>query len=84
VSETYVCSVCRETIERSYGVRYLVVTCPACGRHGRHVHESLVPLLDRVPEEMRPDDWEDKPLDERLLEALEEGYISLDDTEIRG
>jgi hypothetical protein len=77
VPDTYVCSVCRGTIERPYGVRYLVVTCPACGRHGRHVHESLIPLLQQVPESERPDDWEDQPLDERLLAALEGGHISL-------
>lgn len=77
MSDTYVCSACRETLERPYGVRYLVVTCPACGRHGRHVHESFIPLLDSVPESERSDDWEDQPLDERLLEALREGYISL-------
>ncbi|AUV80890.1 hypothetical protein C2R22_03810 [Salinigranum rubrum] len=82
MSETYLCSVCREPTERSYGVRYIVLTCPACGRHGRHVHASLVPLLDRVPESERSDDWEDRPLDERLLEALERGDISLGDTAV--
>jgi hypothetical protein len=82
VPDTYVCPNCRETIERSYGVRYLVVTCPACGRHGRHVHASLIPLLERIPEEERPDDWEDQPLDERLLAALEEGYISIGETNV--
>jgi hypothetical protein len=82
VSDTYVCSSCRETTERSYGVRYLVATCAHCGRHGRHVHASLVPLLEQVPESERSDDWEDRPLDERLLEALREGHITLGDTAV--
>jgi hypothetical protein len=82
VSDTYVCSVCHETTERSYGVRFIVLTCPACGRHGRHVHASLVSLLDRVPESERGDDWDDRPLDERLLEALEAGHISLGETAV--
>lgn len=79
MSHTYVCSACRETTERPYGVRFLVLTCPACGRHGRHVHASLVSLLERVPDETRGDDWDERPLDERLLEAVEEGYITLGD-----
>lgn len=82
VSDTYVCSVCRETTERSYGVRFILLTCPNCGRNGRHVHASLVPLLDAVPEAERSDDWEERPLDERLLEALEQGHISLGDTTV--
>jgi hypothetical protein len=82
VSDTYVCSVCREPTERSYGVRYIVLTCPACGWHGRHVHASLVPLLEQVPESERSDDWEDRPLDERLLEALQRGDITLRDTNV--
>lgn len=79
MSETYVCSTCRETTERAYGVRFLVLTCPACGRHGRHVHRSLVSLLERVPDEERDDDWEERPLDERLLDAVEQGHITLGD-----
>jgi DNA-directed RNA polymerase subunit RPC12/RpoP len=82
VSDTYVCSVCRGTTERPYGVRYVVATCPDCGRHGRLVHESLVALLAAVPEADRPDDWDDRPLDERLLDALDRGFISIRDTRI--
>jgi hypothetical protein len=82
VPDTYVCSDCRGTTDRSYGVRYIVVTCEECGRHGRHVHESLVSLLDAVPEDDRPDDWDDRPLDERLLAALEQGYITLGDARV--
>lgn len=82
MSETYVCSTCRGTTERSYGVRYLVATCPECGRHGRLVNQSLVSLLDTVPEEARSDDWDDRPLDERLLEALERGHITLGETRV--
>ena len=82
MSDRYVCSACRETTTRPYGVRYIVVTCPACGKHGRHVHESLVSLLDDIPEEERPDDWDDRPLDERLLDALERGHITLGDTRV--
>ena len=80
--DTYVCSACRGTADRSYGVRYIVVNCPDCGEHGRLVHESLVSLLDTVPEEERPDDWDDRPLDERLLDALDRGFISLADTRV--
>jgi hypothetical protein len=82
VTDTYVCSVCRGTTERSYGVRFIVLTCPDCGRHGRHVHASLVSLLDDVPEADRSDDWEERPLDERLLDALDRGVISLGDTRV--
>ncbi|WP_380678280.1 hypothetical protein [Salinigranum sp. GCM10025319] len=80
--DTYVCSACRGTTDRPYEVRYIVVNCPDCGEHGRLVHEALVSLLDTVPEEDRPDDWDDRPLDERLLDALDRGYISLGDTRV--
>ena len=82
MSDTYRCSVCRATTERPYGVRFIILTCPECGRNGRHVHDSLVSLLDRVPESERGDDWDDRPLDERLLEALEAGHISLGETAV--
>lgn len=82
MSDSYVCSACHTSTDRSYGVRYIVSTCPECGRHGRLVHESLVSLLQRVPEEERPDEWEDQPLDERLLDALERGFIDLADTRV--
>lgn len=76
MSDTYRCSVCRSPTERPFGVRFILLTCPDCGRHGRHVHASLVPLLEQVPESERSDDWDERPLDERLLSALREGYIS--------
>jgi hypothetical protein len=82
VSETYLCSVCRAPTERSFGVRFVVSTCSQCDRHGRHVHASLVSLLEQVPESARSDDWDDRPLDERLLAALREGHISLGETTV--
>jgi hypothetical protein len=39
-------------------------------------------LLEQVPESERSDDWEDRPLDERLLEALQRGDITLGDTNV--
>lgn len=82
MSDTYVCSSCGGTVERDYGVQYIVLTCPHCGENGRFVHETLVGVLDDLPTEERPEDWEEMPLDERLLHALREGLIDWDDVQV--
>jgi len=82
MTDTYACSSCGATVEREYGVQYIVLTCPSCGEHGRLVHESLVATLEGLPEEDRPDDWEGMGLDDRLLHAVREGLIDREDVEI--
>jgi RNase P subunit RPR2 len=74
-SETYVCPECTSTVERDYRVKYVIRTCEECGHNGRFLHESLLDVVYDIPEEERPDGWADKPLDERLRRALEEGLI---------
>jgi RNase P subunit RPR2 len=75
VSESYVCPECTSTVERNYRVQYVIRTCDECGHHGRFLHESLLDLVYEIPEAEVPDDWDDRPLDERLSYALEEGLI---------
>lgn len=74
-SETYVCPECTTPVERDYRVKYLVRTCDECGTNGRFLNESLTDVVEGIPEEERPDDWADTPLDERVRYALEEGLI---------
>jgi len=82
VTDTYTCSSCGETVEREYGVQYIVLTCPDCGEHGRLVHESLLSTLEGVPEEDRPEDWDRMGLDDRLLHAVREGLLDRDDLQV--
>jgi hypothetical protein len=82
VSDTYVCSSCGGTVERSYGVQYIVLTCPHCDGNGRFVHDSLVGVLDGLAAGERPEDWEEMRLDERLLHALREGLVDREDVRV--
>ncbi len=80
--ETYVCPECTSTVERDYNVRYIVRTCDECGHNGRFLNETLTNVVYDVPEEERPDDWADQPLDERFRHALEEGLIDRTDLDV--
>lgn len=82
MTETYVCPHCSATIERPYRVQFVILTCEECGENGRHIHASLLDVLDAVPTEDRPDDWEELPLDERLVAAVKEGLLSFDETRV--
>jgi RNase P subunit RPR2 len=82
VTETYVCPHCSTGTDRTYRVQFIIVTCEECGRNGRFVHDSLLSVLASVPEADRPDDWEQRPLDERLLYAVREGLVTYDDTRV--
>jgi len=77
VTETYVCSHCRESVTRSFEIRSLIRTCDECGRNGRFLHESLVDSLSSLPTEELPEEWEQLPLDEQFKVALEQGLIQL-------
>jgi hypothetical protein len=81
-SETYVCPECTSTVERDYRVKYVIRTCDECDHNGRFLHESLTDVIYAIPEEDRPDDWADDPLDERFRRALEEGLIDRTDLNI--
>lgn len=82
MTETYVCPHCEATTQRTFRVTTIVRTCTECGEHGRFLHEELLPLLDRVPESARPDDWTERPLDERLFEAVRSGHVDYEETEL--
>ncbi|SFR69398.1 hypothetical protein [Halogeometricum limi] len=77
MTETYVCPHCAATQERPYRVRLIILTCPECGENGRHVHASYESLLNEVPEDDKPDEWDRMPLDERLFDAMKRGLVDV-------
>ncbi len=79
----YVCPYCGAEVERDYRVQYVIRSCSECGGHGRFVHRVVAEALDRVEGDL-PDDWDDLPLDERLLTAVREGLLDVRDTRLRG
>jgi hypothetical protein len=82
MTETYVCPNCTEPTDRHYRVQFFSVTCPACDEHGRFVHESLLAVLDGIPADERPDNWDSLPLDERLLRAVRDGVVEYSETKV--
>ena len=77
MTESYICPHCGRIEERSYRVRLIILTCADCGENGRFLHESFVERLDDVPEENRPAEWSEMPLDERLQYAVREGLLDV-------
>ncbi len=75
MTETYVCSDCRETVTRPFEIRSIIRTCDECGENGRFLHESLVESLESLPREELPENWESMPLDEQFKVALREDLI---------
>ena len=84
VSETYVCPYCETEVERAYRVQYVIRSCPECGGYGRFVHSEVATALESLPAAELPDDWAEKPLDERLLTAVENGLLDVGETRLRG
>lgn len=77
MSETYVCSQCQASVERSFEVRSIIRTCSECDSNGRFLHRSLVESLSEIAAENRPDGWEQMSLDERFEAALRQGLITV-------
>jgi hypothetical protein len=75
VTETYVCPNCGETQERPYRVKLIVLTCPVCGENGYFLNDSLVSLLDDIPESERPADWGEMNVEERMRYAVKEDLV---------
>jgi Zn-finger nucleic acid-binding protein len=82
VTETYVCSNCRTSEQRSYRVQFFVQTCPECGEHGWFVHESLLDVLETVPTEDRPADWDEMSLEDRFRHVAKRGLIDWSDLRV--
>jgi hypothetical protein len=82
VSETYICPYCESEVDRNYRVQYVIRSCPECGGHGRFVHTVVAAALDEIPDEDRPEGWEEKPLDERLIAAVKAGLLDVTDTRV--
>lgn len=82
MSETYVCPHCGEPAERSYAVRLVITTCPECGEHGNFLHRSIHALLAAIPKGERPDGWGKMDPEQRVLAALREGIIDIDDVTV--
>lgn len=80
MTESYVCPRCERVEERSYKVRFIILTCPDCGENGRFLHESFVDRLEAIPASAHPENWAEMPLDERLLYAIREGLLEVDIT----
>ncbi|MFC7136954.1 hypothetical protein [Halobaculum litoreum] len=82
MSETYVCPYCAAAIEREYRVQYLIRTCDECGDNGRFVHAEVAAALESVSAADLPEGWSDEPLDERLLAAVREGALDVEETKV--
>ncbi|MFC7226683.1 hypothetical protein N0B31_04650 [Salinirubellus salinus] len=79
MSERYVCAECGAVTERTYAVPTLVRTCEECGAWSHFIREALLALADRVPEDERPEDWDELSGDEKMRVAMREGHVSLAD-----
>lgn len=79
MTETYVCPNCGEREHREYRVRLIILTCPNCGENGRFLNETLVELLEEIPEEERPEEWAELPADQRLHRAMKRGLLDADE-----
>jgi predicted ATP-dependent serine protease len=82
VSARYVCAECGAVTERSYAVPTLVRTCEECGEWSHFIRDALLALADRVPEDDRPDDWDDLSSEEKMRVAMREGHVSLSDLRV--
>jgi hypothetical protein len=75
----YVCAECGATVDREYRVPTLVRTCDDCGEFAHFVREPLLELADRIPEDERPEDWDQLDPAERMRLAMRLGFVSLSD-----
>jgi hypothetical protein len=71
--------VCGATVERSFRVPAVIRTCENDCGFGGYVREGLADRLGDVPEEARPEDWEELSAEERLRIAAREGVLTIDD-----
>ncbi|WP_435195167.1 hypothetical protein [Natronomonas sp. EA1] len=78
-SYTYVCPECGNTVEREYRVPSIIRTCESGCGFDHYVRAELADAIAEVPEESRPDDWDDLTSTERLLVAFREGFLSMGD-----
>jgi hypothetical protein len=83
---SYRCSSCLDhTVERSYDVSHVSLSCPACGEFARFVHEGVLAKYQEFEETPPPDfDWERLDRLEKFVVA--EGIVrkgrTLDDYDI--
>ena len=76
---TYVCPFCENAVQRSFRAPSVVRSCEnGCG-FDHFVREDLLSKLRSVPEEDRPDDWGEMSAEERVMVALREGSVTVDD-----
>lgn len=80
MTESYHCSHCRASDDRTYRVQFFLQTCPDCGEHGQFVHEAVVDVLDQIPERDRPGEWPEMTLAERLVYATRHGLVEFGQT----
>lgn len=80
-SYDYVCPECGNVVERSYRVPSIVRTCErGCG-FDHYVRAELAEEVARIPEDARPDDWDELSASRKLLIALREGFLDLSDVQ---
>lgn len=79
MSERYICAECGAPVEREYRVPTIVRSCDDCREFAHFVREPLLQLADRVPEEERPEDWDQLTAAERMRLALRQGFVSISD-----
>jgi hypothetical protein len=79
VSERYLCAECGAPVEREYRVPTIVRTCDECREFSHFVREPLLQLAERVPEDERPEDWDQLSAAERMRVAMSRGFVSLSD-----
>ena len=75
----YVCPTCGNRVERSFRTASVVRSCENGCAFGHFLRADLLDRVESMPEEARPDDWEELETEERLFAALREGVVTLPD-----
>jgi hypothetical protein len=75
----YVCPTCGAVVERPFRAPSVVRQCDNGCSFGHFLRADILARVEEVPEEVRPDDWDEMEVENRLLLAMREGIVSLPD-----
>jgi len=75
----YVCPTCGATVDRPFRAPSVVRQCDNGCSFGHFLRADILERVEAVPEDARPDDWEEMEVENRLLVAMREGIVSLPD-----
>ncbi|KAB7512694.1 hypothetical protein DM867_12295 [Halosegnis rubeus] len=78
-SYEYVCPECENTVERDFRVPSIVRSCENDCGFDHYIRTDLLEKVEAVPEEDRPDEWDEMDNEKKVYVALKEGVLSLPD-----